>query len=145
MVYGKGDWLIDYDATQLYLNRALIEDKGLSLSEFQNKVADFMIEFEGVAKTLTANALTHGTFSQGKEALVQNNFSRKKSGDVIYYLLPGWSNELKSKEDFYFRHSKRNVVPLYFAGAGIRKGNPKKCKITDIVPILRNVMGMNEL
>jgi len=39
---------LDYDAEQIYLDRQLIEQKKISLKEMQDKIADFMIEFEGV-------------------------------------------------------------------------------------------------
>ena len=42
-----GDWISDYDQGQIYLNRELIEQKKINLKEMRDKVADFMIEFEG--------------------------------------------------------------------------------------------------
>lgn len=42
----------------------------------QDKIADFMIEFEGVGHVLTAYSLTHNASSAGKEVLFQNAFLR---------------------------------------------------------------------
>ena len=52
LVYGEGEWILDYDAEQIYLDRQLIEQKKISLKEMQDKIADFMIEFEGVGHVL---------------------------------------------------------------------------------------------
>lgn len=142
LVYGDGEWVIDYDAGQLYLNRELIEKQKLSLKEMQDRVADFMVEFEGVSKVLTAYSLTHNAFSQGQERLIQNAFFPKRSGDVLYCLQPSWIPELNDQEDFYFRYSKRNKVPLYFFGAGLPESLPVSCKIQDILPSLCQLMGI---
>ncbi|MDR0983282.1 MAG: alkaline phosphatase family protein [Culturomica sp.] len=116
LLYGEGDWVTDYDAVQIYLNRELINKKGLKLKDFQDVVADFIIDFEGVAKTLTSYSLTHGTYASGNEYLVQNSFYHKKNGDVLYYLLPCWVPEIKEREDLYFRYSKRHKLPFYVYG-----------------------------
>lgn len=134
LMYGDGNWVTDYDAGQVYLNRELIEKNKLSFKEVQDRVADFMIEFEGVGKVLPAYSLTRNAFSEGTEHLMQNAFSQKRSGDVVYALLPAWVPELKDREDIYFRYSKRNRVPLYLFGAGIGDKVRKECRITDILP-----------
>lgn len=142
LIYGDGEWVTDYDAGQLYLNRELIEKNKLALKDVQDKVADFMIEFEGVSKVLTAYSLTRNAFSEGTEQLIQNAFSQKRSGDVLFTLLPAWVPELKDREDIYFRYSKRNKVPVYFFGAGIDTKVRKECKMTDILPTLCALTGI---
>ena len=37
-IYGEGDWVLDYNNNQIYLNKTLIEDSQISLNEFQEKV-----------------------------------------------------------------------------------------------------------
>lgn len=142
LIYGDGEWVTDYDAGQLYLNRELIEKNKLVLKDVQDRVADFMIEFEGVGKVLTAYSLTRNAFSEGTEQLMQNAFSQKRSGDVLYTLLPAWIPELKDREDIYFRYSKRNKVPVYFFGAGMGYSVRKECRMTDILPTLCGLIGI---
>lgn len=143
LVYGAGDWVMDYDAGQIYLNRGLIEKNKLSLKEVQDKVADFMVEFEGVARVLTANSLTHNVSSSGTEVLFQNSFSQKRSGDILYGLQPTWVPELKDLEDSYARYSKRNKVPLFLYGAGIHTPERQECYMTDVLPTLCDVLGIS--
>lgn len=142
LVYGNGEWIQDYDQGQIYLNRTLIEKNGVDLKEMQDKVADFLIEFEGVSKVITAYSLTHNAFSNGSELLIQNAFSQKRSGDVLFCLQPVWVPELKDIEDSYFRYSKRNRVPVYFYGVGVGNSIDKECKIADILPTLCHIIGM---
>lgn len=46
--YGSEDWILDYDNQQMYLNRKLIEKKGLQLKMLQHKVARVLIQFDGL-------------------------------------------------------------------------------------------------
>lgn len=136
LVYGEGEWVVDYDATQIYLNHALIEKKKIPLKEVQDKVADFLVEFEGVSRVLTADALTHNASSSGMEVLFQNSFSQKRSGDVLYALQPTWIPALKDREDSYARYSKRSKVPLYLYGAGVPVRLPEECPMTSLLSVL---------
>lgn len=142
LVYGEGDWVADYDSGQIYLNRGLIEKGKINLKEIQDKVADFLIEFEGVSRVITAHALTHNASSSGTELLFQNSFSQKRSGDVLYSLQPAWVPELKDKEDNYARYSKRNKVPLYLYGAGIPEHLPSEIQMVSLMPMLCGLLGI---
>lgn len=143
LVYGEGEWIVDYDQVQIYLNRELIEKRGMELKEVQDRVADFLIEFEGVAKVVTAYSLTHATFPEGMSQLMQNAFSRKRSGDVLFCLHPTWMPELRDVEDTYFRYSKRYRVPLYLWGNGVKAGKGAEvCQMIDLLPTLCRIMGL---
>lgn len=140
LIYGEGDWVLDYDATQIYLDRTLIDQKGISLKDIQDKVADFLIEFEGVSRVVTAHSLAHGGAPEGMDALCRNAYSQKRSGDVLFVLQPTWIPALKDREDNYARHSKRNKVPLYLYGAGIPEKMPEECRMTSLLPWLCNLL-----
>lgn len=142
LIYGDGNWVTDYDAGQVYLNRELIEKNKLVFKDVQDRAADFMVEFEGVGKVLPAYTLTRTAFSEGTELLMQNAFSQKRSGDVMYTLLPAWVPELKDREDIYFRYSKRNKVPVYLFGAGMNGRVRRECYMTDILPTICGLIGI---
>ncbi len=142
LIYGPGDWIADYDQGQIYLNRGLIEERKLEVKEVQDKVADFMIEFEGVAKVMTAYSLIHTSFPDGMNRLMQNSFSHKRSGDVLFCIHPTWVSELKEMEDTYFRHSKRSIVPLYLYGAGVKPGIKEDAMMSDLLPTLCKILGI---
>ncbi|WP_294141161.1 alkaline phosphatase family protein [uncultured Sanguibacteroides sp.] len=142
LIYGPGDWVVDYDQGQIYLNRDLIERKKMSLKEMEDRIADFLIDFEGIAKVITAYSLTHTAFTSGVDQLMQNAFSHKRSGDVLFCLYPTWISELKEMEDIYFRHSKRPLVPLYLYGAGVKPGLKGNFDMVDLFPTLCDMMGI---
>ncbi len=96
--HGTGEWVSEFRNRQLYLNRRLIFDRGLSLSEIQNSVATFALQFGGVAQCITATALQNNYYGKSIMQKIQNSFFPKHSGDVIINLLPGWI-EIEGEED----------------------------------------------
>lgn len=144
VLYGEGDWILDYDASQIYLDRGLLEKKKIPVQQMQDKVADFLIEFEGISRVVTAHALTHNTFAAGEGILFQHAFSQKRSGDILYSLQPMWVSQLKDKEDNYARYSKRNRVPLYLYGVGSGALLPADCPMVSLLPALCRLLGLPE-
>ncbi len=130
IVYGKGTWVKYYHARQIYLNRELIEDSNLDLEDFQERVAMFMIQFEGISNAATAYSLQSGEFTKGILSEMQNGFHQKRSGDVIISLSPGWYEKDPS-------YSPEDHVPLIWYGWKIkRKVINRLVSMTDIAPTL---------
>ena len=136
LIYGNGDWIKFYYAQQIYLNRDLIENSKLSLEDFQNVVAAFMIQFEGVANTLTANNLMTNNYTRGFFEKIQNSYNQKRSGDILLHLSPGWTE--KGVEKQYassFRYDSH--VPLIWYGWKIGRSNIlRPVSVTDIMPTI---------
>ena len=88
--YGEGQYVETYYNQQIYLNHKLIENKQLNLAEIQNKSADFLIQFSGVNEAYSAHRLLLGPWSPQIE-LARNGFHRKRSGDLLIDVLPGWT------------------------------------------------------
>ncbi len=51
--YGKGEWIKNYHAQQIYLNHTLIEDSKLSLQQFQDYTAQFLLGFKAFAAAVS--------------------------------------------------------------------------------------------
>jgi predicted AlkP superfamily pyrophosphatase or phosphodiesterase len=133
-IYGKGDWIKEYHAQQIYLNRSLIESAKLSLSEVQENVANLMLQFQGVQNTITSTALTSTSYVDGVFSKFQNGYSQKRSGDVIINLTDGYM-EKQGKNLVSFGNDAR--VPLIWYGWKIgRKSVIKPVDLTDIAPTL---------
>lgn len=135
--YGEGEWVLGYSDQQIFLNRNLIEDAKLSLKEFQEKVAAFMIQFNGVANAVTAYSLQIQNFTDGILKAIQNSFNPKRSGDVLIALEPGWIEESPYLYDHNSSYSYDTHVPLFWYGWKIpRLTINRKLNIIDIVPTL---------
>lgn len=133
LIYGSGEWVKFYYAQQIYLNRDLIENSKLSLIEFQEVVAAFMIQFEGVANTLTSTNLMTNNYTRGFFEKIQKSYNQKRSGDILLHLSPGWTETGVDKQyASYFRYDSH--VPLIWYGWKIGRSNIfRPVSVTDIM------------
>jgi predicted AlkP superfamily pyrophosphatase or phosphodiesterase len=136
LIYGKGDWVKFYYAQQIYLNRDLIEGSKLSLKDFQNVVSAFMIQFEGVANTLTSDNLMTNNYTRGFFEKIQKSYNQKRSGDILLHLSPGWTEKGIDKQyASSFRYDSH--VPLIWYGWKIGRANIfRPVSVTDIMPTI---------
>ena len=142
LLYGQGEWILSYDSGQIYLNRELIQKSKLNLYDFQKNVADFLSDFEGISRVITASELNVLSADSGVAWLLINSFYPKRSGDVMFLLESSWIPVLQDREDVYCRYSKRRYVPLYFYGFGSDKIKENTCNMTDILPTICDMVGI---
>lgn len=136
-VYGKGEWVKHYHAQQVYLNRDLIDESKLNLSEVQNKTAQFLLQFTGVSNTVTATTLQNAFFSDGVFAKMQKGYNQKRSGDVIINLDPGWSEKNGSAATHNSSYSYDTHVPLIWYGWKIKRGSVfERVDMTSVAPTI---------
>jgi arylsulfatase A-like enzyme len=134
LIYGNGTWIKFYYAQQIYLNRQLIEDSKLSFEEFQDRIAGFMIQFEGVNNALTSNNLLKNNFTRGYFEKIQKSYNQKRSGDILIHLAPGWIEKGADTEYSSSLHFDTHV-PLVFYGWKIGRTNvTRPVSVTDIMP-----------
>jgi predicted AlkP superfamily pyrophosphatase or phosphodiesterase len=137
ILYQEGVWVKYYYSRQLYLNQQLIDETGVDLSEIQNKVADFMVQFTGVANALPATTINSTNFESGINQKIQNTFHQKRSGDVILNLEPGWieKNGYVTKSGSGYEYDTH--VPLIWYGWRVKtKRIDEPTEIIDIAPTI---------
>lgn len=140
--YGQGEWVTDFVDRQLFLNRNLIYSNNLSISEVQNRVAAFALQFRGVSHALTSTAMQSGYFADGYGLLMQNGFYPKRGGDVTINLMPGWITEEDEKRSLsgsmyeYDRH-----VPMMWLGRGLSAQTIRgPTDMASVAPTLAHIM-----
>ncbi|MFA8434382.1 MAG: alkaline phosphatase family protein [Marinifilaceae bacterium] len=144
VIYGSGDWVSSYDSQQLYLNHRLIEDSKLSLEKMQDRAARFLIQFSGVANTISAHNLVDANFSHGVLQKIQRSYNQKRSGDVLITLEPGWMHTVKDERDLVAQYSYNNQVPLFWYGWKINRSTiSRPLKIEDIVPTITSFLNIS--
>jgi hypothetical protein len=136
VIYGKGDWIKFYYAKQIYLNTFLIEDSKISIAEFEDRVARFMVQFQGVSKVLTANDLMKNNYTRGVFEQIQKTFHQKRSGDVILHLNPGWVEKGIDRQYASSFHYDSHVPLIWFGWKTGRKEVSRKISVTDIMPTI---------
>jgi len=141
-IYGEGDWVISYKNQQVYLNRALIAQQDFSLKHIQQKAAQFLLQFDGVASTNTAHNFTSISYSRGLQAMYQRGFYYGRSGDVYIQLNPGWLDSSGHTGTSHGSpYSYDTHVPLIFYGWHVPHGaTKKKTFIPQIAPTVTNML-----
>jgi len=117
--FGQGNWVKGYYGNSIFLDRQLIEDSRIPLSEMQAQVAGFMVQFAAVAETMTSTALSNGEFSENVRGLVQNGFHQKRSGDVMVILRSGWTLDNPVRTGTGYNYDRK--IPLIWYGWKIGK------------------------
>jgi hypothetical protein len=142
-VYGKGDWVKNYYAQQLYLNHDLIEDSKLNIADVQQKTAQFLLQFTGVANTITASTLQTIYFPDGVFSKMQNSYNQKRSGDVFINLEPGWIEKNGNTVSHNSSYSYDTHVPLIWYGWKIKRATAfEPVDMTDIAPTISSFLNI---
>lgn len=140
-IYGEGDWILDYNNNQIYLNKILIEDSRISLQEFQEKIISFVINSNGIMNAISSHQFQNIIFNTGMPQKMQNSYNQKRSGDIMIALKPGWLEDIAFSTDHNSGYSYDTHVPLIFYGWKIKKQVIlNKINITDIAPTISNIL-----
>ena len=137
-IYGVGDYVMNVTASNIYLNREVIEQKNINLGEIQEKCQRFVLGFEGVAYAMTASELQNGSQRTGIASFIQNGYNQKRSADVLIQLQPGWINwATKTGTTHGSAYRYDTHVPLIFYGKNIAEGRShEQVSISDIAPTI---------
>ncbi|MEL7832620.1 alkaline phosphatase PafA [Fodinibius sp. Rm-B-1B1-1] len=142
--FGDEDWIEDYTNQQVYLDRDLVKEKGLSLKVMQDKAADFLLQFEGVLSTNTAHNLQYKNYNSGQQMMYQNGFNYGRSGDVFVQLKSGWlDSDYPTGTSHGSPYNYDTHVPLIFYGWGVPQGSTtEKTAIPQIAPTVSNMLNI---
>jgi len=147
--YEIGEELIEgYFHPYVYLNRALIEEKGLDPAAVEKAVATELVKFDGVAAAVSSTALR--TASLPDTLLMRailRNFHPKRSGDIyIVFETNVFINDfdglsVASTHGSPWRYD--TFVPVIFAGAQLKASSVSR-PVTpyDVAPTLANYLGV---
>ena len=138
--YGEGQYVEGFYDRQIYLNHKLIENKQLNLAKLQEKSAEFLVQFSGVNKVYSAYRLLLGSWSPEIEHIC-DGFHRKRSGDLLIEVLPGWTIMQENSTDNRVVRAADIPVPLILMGRGIKSETTHLPVSADhIAPTLTNFM-----
>ncbi len=138
--YGAGQYVETFYDQQIYLNHQLIENKQLDLTEILNKSAAFLVQFSGVDKVYSSHTLLLGSWSPRMDR-IRNSYHRKRSGDLLIEVLPGWSIMQENSNENPAVRAGVTSTPLIWLGGTIKAEKIQTPVCTDrIAPTLCHVM-----
>lgn len=88
-VYGQGNYVEACFGPEIYLNKKLIEEKQLYLTEVMNRTQDFLIQLSGVKDVYSSQRILLGTWTPDLSRL-RNSYNSQTSGDILVQVAPGW-------------------------------------------------------
>ena len=136
-IYGRENWIKKYHNEQIYFDRKLIEDKGIDYREFQEKAADFLIQFSGVQDVVTSYQMLHGAYNEAIQ-VYKNGFHRDITGDLFIELQPGWRIVTPQKLTNHERVRDNSVAaPAIFFGNNLKP--QKVSRVIDATEIAPSV------
>ena len=126
---------------QIFLNKEKIKSLKLDYKEVAAVIADEIIAFKGVYKTVTAQTLQKTDFTRGIMNALQNGYNQKISGDILIIPTPATVYYKHRGSTHGSGYSYDTHVPLIFFGKGIKKGTTKRfIPIVDIAPTMANLL-----
>lgn len=139
--YGTADIIENVSNYQIFLNKEKLKELKLDASLVAEKLADDLINFEGIHKVITAKTLQNTEFNKGILNHLQNGYNQKLSGDVFMIPNPATISSGPTGSTHGSGFSYDTHVPVMFFGKGIENGRSrKKVEIIDIAPTLSNLL-----
>jgi predicted AlkP superfamily pyrophosphatase or phosphodiesterase len=141
--YGPGAWVEGRAGSQIYLNRALVAEKGLDLAAVERVTAEGAESVPSVWRAYTRAQLLEGRVPPdpwSRRVLV--SFDRERSGDVDILLDPYWmaatGGTTHGSPFSYDTH-----IPLVIMGPGIRPGRyDRPVLLNDLAPTLATLLNV---
>lgn len=139
--YGSSQIIENMSNNQVFLNRSILKEKNLDASEVAQRLADDIINYEGVSKVLTAKTLQNTYFAKGILHYVQNGYNQKLSGDIMIVPNPATIYKRETGTTHGSGYSYDTHVPIMFLGKGIKQGRSRDhVEIIDIAPTVSNLL-----
>ena len=135
-LYGEGNWILNEMNQNIFLNRALIRERKLSLFDVQEKLAQWTVEQDKVFQAYTSTALAKGNQTDFFAKKVALGYSAA-SGDVIYILKPDYIEYSNQGTTHGSPFAYDSQVPFIMFGKYVQpQTNFEPHNITDIAPTI---------
>jgi Type I phosphodiesterase / nucleotide pyrophosphatase. len=115
-IYGNEQWVEKWYNQQIFLNRKLIQEKGINFDEISLKAAEFLTEFSGVQSVVRFKQFSLGEFNAALNETA-NGVHSKHSGDLFLEIQSGWNIHEDASNNQYQVRSEAYSTPFILFGA----------------------------
>ena len=139
---GPGQWVEGRAGSSLYLNRALLREKGLELETVAEKAAEAARVLPEVYRAFTRGQLLRGAVPDDPWCRrVVRGFHPARSGDVEILLYPYWIGGGDSPATHGTPFSYDSHIPLVVRGSAFRPGRyDRAVALNDLAPTLATLL-----
>jgi predicted AlkP superfamily pyrophosphatase or phosphodiesterase len=142
--YGTTEIVENVSNDQIFLNREKLKALNLNLQDVQQAIVNEQISYPNVAKAYTGTTMSSTNFTTGIEALLQNGYNQRRSGDVMLINDISYISYSKTGSTHGSGLNYDTHVPLLFFGKGIKQGETfQKTVIPDIAPTMSALLGIS--
>jgi predicted AlkP superfamily pyrophosphatase or phosphodiesterase len=141
--FGPGEWLEGRAGSTIYLNQALIAQRGLDPEAVARRVASGIEAVPPVWRAYTRGQLLDGRVPPDPwSRRVLLSFHRERGGDVEVLYEPYWmSSEAGTTHGTPFSYDTH--IPLLLMGPGIKRGRyDREVALNDLAPTLATLLGV---
>lgn len=143
--FNSKDLIEDISNYQIFLNREKIKELKLDINNVSQIIADEIIAYKNIYKTVTAHTLQTTSFTSGILQTLQNGYNQKLSGDILFVPYPATISYSKTGTTHGSGYAYDTHVPLIFYGANIASGNSNQYyPIIDITPTISSFLNISE-
>lgn len=143
---GQGEWILETANYQLYLNRVLMAEKKVSVSEIHEIISAKLQLVDGIYKVINLEDFHSSDVPPFFTSKIQNLYNPKRSGELLILLEPGWFVGYNTRGTTHgTMYAYDTHVPLVWFGNGIKKGETvEPTYISDIAPTLSQLLNIQE-
>lgn len=117
-IYGKGQYVDAVHHNQIYLNRKLIEQQHLNMSEVLANARECLLMSDGIRDVHTVDRILSP--SNDDIAKIRNSYSPTLSGDIICEVAPGWQLVNENTGEKFSLSATPVIFPIIFYGTGVK-------------------------
>lgn len=136
-------WIAEVTNQQIFLNRNLINARGLNFSQIRDEVAEYAKSMKGINEVYTSYQLSTENYINGSGLSLKKGFVEDLSGDIMLVLKPSWVPMHWKGTTHGSGYSYDTHIPLIFYGWNVKHGESGAYStITDIAPTLSMMLNI---
>lgn len=134
--------VLAFENQQVYLDLPSLIRSGFKYAEVVQVCIDFLLSQPGIINVFEASQMSSLSASTGIQSKIAAGFYKKRSGDLIVQLNPGWAEHSEKGTTHGAPYAYDTHVPLIFYGSGVKPGKTwQEVSITDIAPSVSALSG----
>ncbi len=129
---------------QIFFDYQELSKQQVDPKQLQELVKQFALGFDKINMAFTRSQLESTDYTTGLEALLDEGFHQKRSGDVMLVLEPSVISYSRTGSTHGSGFNYDTHAPMIFYGHGIKKGSSmERADITDIAPTISALLGVS--
>lgn len=142
--FGIPDLIRNVSNNEIFLNHEQIRNDKVDIDRLNQFVVSFSLSYKGIAAAYPANDLMKMNENNVIIQRLQRGYHPKRSGDIVFMLLPGYTEYGPTGSTHGSAYVYDTHAPLLLMGKGVRKGTTfERTNTSDIAPTVSALLGIS--